>query len=176
MTGVCTVFPAEDEERIRPSGQPAGSCLSFGSSCTNRSHHFVVSGTQLLRLLKQKVKLLRLKSRLADYPELISVRQKSQVIFSFDDCRVLTCPSLDALHLRMTLLPYDDDKTAFFCQFFGRLLCFPHMRACGVNDLQSPAFCLRVYFGAHAMGTKNYCIAGRKIFQRIAALYTLLFQ
>ena len=124
MACVGTVFSAKDKERVTVSSKFPCCFLTFSSGCTDGPFHFVVTRSFLLRQMKQKVKLPCLKSRLAHYTKLISYRKRFQVISCFDDQRILTCPSLDTLHLRMTLLPNDDDNrpsleraAAVFCAF-----------------------------------------------------------
>lgn len=161
--GVCWhCFSAKDKERVTVSSKFPCCFLTFSSGCTDGPFHFVVTRSFLLRQMKQKVKLPCLKSRLAHYTKLISYRKRFQVISCFDDQRILTCPSLDTLHLRMTLLPNDDDKPTFLGKGGGCLLCFPHMGASGINDLKSFLFGFLINLRSCTMGTKDNRITSGK--------------
>lgn len=76
----------------------------------------------------------------------------------------------------MTLLPNDNDETAFRCQFSSRFLCLPHMRTSGINNRESTALGILINIRAHTMGSEYNHITGVKFCQLFFTLYTLLLQ
>ena len=176
MPGIGAVLAAKYEKGICFLSQLLSRSLSLCGSRANGTHHFVVPRTLLLSHAKQKVKLLCLKSSLADYPIHIFNRKRFQIVGRFHNPRVHTCPSLDTLHLGMTLLPNDNDETAFFCQFSSRFLCLPHMRTSGINNRQSTGFGFLINLRSNAVGSEYNHITGLEFGQLFFTLYTLLLQ